>query len=112
MLLVRVYVDTGVLAPFDPRPYPPMWHLHRNEEKFLGWLFQLGQEVERPRVGDVVIAKFGKVFSHGAIVVNERQLIHAHLDEKTVLLLDLHHPVFETRKIRFFNVWSKPNAPV
>ena len=31
MLLVRVFVDCGLVAPFDPRPYPIDWHLHRSE---------------------------------------------------------------------------------
>ncbi len=45
MLLVRVFVDTGLCQPFDPRPYPPDWHLHRSEEKYLGFLFDRCHEV-------------------------------------------------------------------
>jgi cell wall-associated NlpC family hydrolase len=45
MLLVRVFVDTGLCAPFDPRPYPPDWHLHRSEEKYLGFVFDRAHEV-------------------------------------------------------------------
>jgi cell wall-associated NlpC family hydrolase len=45
MLLVRVFVDTGLVAPFDPRPYPPDWHLHRSEEKYLGFVFDRTHEV-------------------------------------------------------------------
>ncbi len=45
MLLVRVFVDTGLVAPFDPRPYPPDWHLHRSEEKYLGFVFDRTREV-------------------------------------------------------------------
>jgi cell wall-associated NlpC family hydrolase len=45
MLLVRVFVDCGLCAPFDPRPYPPDWHLHRAEEKYLGFVFDRTREV-------------------------------------------------------------------
>ncbi len=45
MLLVRVFVDTGLCQPFDPRPYPPDWHLHRSEERYLGFLFDRCHEV-------------------------------------------------------------------
>lgn len=45
MLLVRVFVDCGLCAPFDPRPYPPDWHLHRSEEKYLGFVFDRTREV-------------------------------------------------------------------
>ena len=48
MLLVRVFVDTGLCEPFDPRPYPPDWHLHRAEEKYLGFIFDRAHEVFLP----------------------------------------------------------------
>ena len=35
MLLVRVFVDLGIVEPFDPRPYAHDWHLHRGEERYL-----------------------------------------------------------------------------
>jgi len=79
MLLVRCYVDTGRLAPFDPRPYPADWMLHNSDEKFLGWIVdQLGGiEVETPRLGDVAVWQFGRCFSHGGIVVNSMDVVHA-----------------------------------
>lgn len=79
MLLVRTHVDTGILPPFDPRPYPPAWFLHRSEERFLGWIVdELGAvEVEQPRVGDVLVYRFGLCFSHGAILINSEEIVHA-----------------------------------
>ena len=38
MLLAAVYVATGLVKPFDPRPYPMDWMLHRDDERFLGFL--------------------------------------------------------------------------
>ena len=35
MLIVRVFVDLGLVPPFDPRPYDPDWMLHRDDEKYL-----------------------------------------------------------------------------
>ena len=32
-------------APFDPRPYPADWHLHRGEERYLGFVFDRCREV-------------------------------------------------------------------
>jgi hypothetical protein len=68
MLIVRVFVDTGLCAPFDPRPYPPDWHLHRGEERYLGFVFDRCHEVETPRPGDVAVYRFGRCYSHGGIV--------------------------------------------
>ena len=43
MLLVRVYCDLGLVEPFDPRPYTRDWFLHRNEERYLGFLLARSQ---------------------------------------------------------------------
>ena len=48
MLLVRVYADLGLVPPFDPRPYTRDWMLHRNEEKYLGFLLARARMVEEP----------------------------------------------------------------
>jgi hypothetical protein len=46
MLLVRVFVDTGIVAPLDPRPYPTQWHLHQSEERFIKVIERFGAEVK------------------------------------------------------------------
>lgn len=74
MLLVRCFVDTGVLEPFDPRPYSHQWHLHRDGERYLGWLEQHGVPTATPVPGDVGVWRFRgrtrqRPFSHGAILV-------------------------------------------
>jgi cell wall-associated NlpC family hydrolase len=79
MLMVRANVDTGRLPAFDPRPYPPAWHLHHDEERFLGWIRDKlgGVEVAAPRVGDNLVYQFGRCFSHGAILINSEEVVHA-----------------------------------
>lgn len=80
MLLVRVFCDSGLVPPFDPRPYPPDWHLHRSAERFLGWIAQFAEAVDSPQVGDVALFKFGRCVSHGGIVATlspEPIMIHA-----------------------------------
>jgi cell wall-associated NlpC family hydrolase len=86
MLLVRAHVDTGILEPFDPRPYPPSWLLHQDEERFLGWIRDRlgGVEVEEPRVGDCLIYRFGRCFSHGAILINSEEVVHAFVKSSVV----------------------------
>ena len=74
MLLVRVYVDLGLVEAFDPRPYTRDWMLHRNEEKYLGFLLARARMVEAPGVGlgDVILFKVGRCFAHGGIVTGPR----------------------------------------
>ena len=48
MLLVRVYCDLGLVERFDPRPYTQDWMMHRNEERYLGFLLKRARMVETP----------------------------------------------------------------
>ena len=90
MLLVRVYVDLGLAPPFDPRPYPAQWFLHRTEERYLGWIARYCDRVEDHQVqpADIALFRFGRCAAHGAIVVNNRQMIHAYMSAGRVELRD------------------------
>lgn len=111
MLLVRVFVDTGLCPPFDPRPYPADWHLHRNEEKYLGFVFARGSEVAVPRPADVMVMRIGRCYSHGGIVTAEKPLtiVHAYFRAQRVLEEEigrnsrLSDPA---RAPRFFSIWA------
>jgi cell wall-associated NlpC family hydrolase len=112
MLLVRVFVDTGLIPRFDPRPYPIDWHLHRNHERYLGFVFDRGfGEVKIPQPGDVMVLRYGRCYSHGGIISSAQPLsvVHAFhparrvLEEETALNTVLSDP---TRKPRYFSYWA------
>lgn len=87
MLLVRVFVDTGLVEPFDPRPYPHDWYLHHDHERFLGWIERFGvrlKDGEREQPGDVRLYQWGRCVSHGAIVVSDTEIVHAWLPARRV----------------------------
>ncbi len=79
MLLVRVFVDAGLIPAFDPRPYPEDWHLHRSGERYLGLVSKHCEEVLEPQPGDIVVFRYGRCFSHGGVVTNldPITLVHA-----------------------------------
>ncbi len=78
MLIVRVYCDLGLVEPFDPRPYPPDWMLHRSEERYLDHLLARARRVERPEPGDVFVLRYGRTYSHGGIVTKSAPLTAVH----------------------------------
>lgn len=112
MLLVRVFVDSGLVAPFEPRPYPPDWHLHRSEEKYLGFIFDRAHQVEKAVPGDVAVFRFGRCYSHGGIVTVATPLtiVHAYHPARQVI-----EDVVErdarlsapAREPRFFSIWAR-----
>jgi NlpC/P60 family putative phage cell wall peptidase len=87
MLLVRVFqtVVPHIVPPdFDPRPYAPEWYLHQHEELYLLGLGKYGRRVEHAQPGDIQVYRFGRAVGHGAIVVDDNLLIHAHLSHGNV----------------------------
>jgi cell wall-associated NlpC family hydrolase len=106
MLLVMVCRAVGLVpADLDPRPYAPDWHLHRGEEKFLGWLEQFGQPVERPQAGDVAVWRFGRTYSHGAIVIDDAGgILHAYKDAGSVVRGSLHETALSQREVRYYQL--------
>lgn len=89
MLLVRVYVDCGIIPALDPRPYAPDWFMHRSEEQYLGWVEQYATQVEIPHAGDVALFKFGRVIAHGGIICEPGVMIHASRPSGNVELCDV-----------------------
>lgn len=107
MLLVRVYGAVGLVpADLDPRPYPADWHMHRSDERYLGWVSQYGAVVQTPAPGDVAVYRFGRSYSHGAIVVDEATVIHSYLKRGVELASMLHDPLAD-RPVTFYTLWPR-----
>ncbi len=76
---LAVYAAAGVIAETDVGAYSPQWHLHRGEELYLGWVRRFGREIalDQARAGDFALWRYGRTFSHGAIMLDPPRLIHA-----------------------------------
>ena len=76
---LAVYSACGLIEPFDPGDYPPDWHLHRSEERYLNQVRARARQKEgdAPLPGDFVVFRVGRCFAHGAIVVAWPRIIHA-----------------------------------
>jgi cell wall-associated NlpC family hydrolase len=114
MLLVRAAVDTGLVPPFDPRPYPPQWHLHRDEERFLTIVGRLGEEVDRaPIPGDVIVYRFGRCYAHGGIIIENDHVLHAYYKTGHVAICPLRDvelsylPDGKPRPFKLFDLWAQ-----
>ena len=80
-LPLAVYAAAGALADADVGAYASQWHLHRGEELYLGHLQALGgREIARAAAapGDLALWRYGRTFSHGAILVGPGgRVVHA-----------------------------------
>lgn len=89
MLLVRVYTTVGLLPEGTDLPnYAPDWYLH---EQSSGWvedyLSSFTHEVDTVDLGDILLFKYGRAYSHGCIVtcLNPVMVIHAYAPLRCVI---------------------------
>ena len=80
--LVDVYFQCGLIPDLHITDYPHDWHLHRDEEKYLSWVEKYAHEIDLPIVqpGDICLYQFGRVISHGVIVVKWPIVIHSYIN--------------------------------
>nr|WP_294564470.1 hydrolase [uncultured Rhodopila sp.] len=114
MLLAEVYERAGLIDHIEVQHYPRDWHLHRRDERFVGYILPRAVEIPGPpKRGDVVTYAIGLGFAHAAIV-NEPgwpAIIHSDMDARRVTLADGtrgRHAVQKDgtlRPTRFFTLW-------
>ncbi len=105
MLVAEVFEACGVIPHVDPGYYSPEWHLHRTEEKLLGWLARLGVELPADHVarpGDIAAFRTGRAFGHTAIVTSWPNGIHACREDGGVYEADLTQGWLAGRDLKFF----------
>ena len=106
-LLCGVFENCGLVEPIEPGFYPVDWHLHRNEEMFSQWAgrYAKPQDAGSPyRLGDVVLFKFGRTFSHGSIYVGDELFIHSYL-RRGVILSRLNEEPLDGRETQHWSYW-------
>jgi NlpC/P60 family putative phage cell wall peptidase len=100
-LLIAVYAAVGLIEEFSPGMYSMDWALNRDDERFLGFVQRFARETDRPLPGDVLVFRYFRCFSHGAIVVDDERMIHAYIG-RGVELAD--RAEFANRPVRAFTL--------
>jgi cell wall-associated NlpC family hydrolase len=104
MLLLEVYERVGLLPRIDPDHYSMDFMCHRTEEWFTETILKYAEEIFEPPYlpGDVVMFRWGRIFSHGAIVISWPQIIHASSPDRCVTYADVSISPLADRKMRYF----------
>ncbi len=115
MLLLEVYGRAGVFARQGvdvasiaiPR-YSRDIMLHRNEETYLEGIRQYAVETDRRDPGNIALWKFGRIYSHAAVITDWPEVIHAYAPEQRVVIGNAALGALATRPVRFFDPWGLP----
>lgn len=114
MILLEVFHRAGIIPHVDPGDYPHDWMLHRDGERFLGWVEQFARRLpdgQDPRPGDLVLYRFGRCISHGAIVVEWPRIVHAYAVPGEVVMEDATANLqLDARRVGFWSVWAGGEA--
>ncbi len=106
MFPLAVYQECGVLPrEFIPPEYSMQWHLHHEGEKYLQAIEPFCiEKAEAPLPGDFAVFKFGRAFSHGAIVVAWPVIIHSYIPRGVLLGDALRDGELIGREMKIFEV--------
>ncbi len=111
MLLAEVYERAGLIGRIEIPHYPPDWHLHRDAERFLERIVAHAREIAGPPngpdplAGDVALFRYGRCFSHGAIVSAWPRVVHANFLARAVTWGDATREPLAGRAVKFFTVF-------
>lgn len=103
-----VYAAVGLVPEINPE-YSPEWFLHRDEEAYLAWVRPYARSITRDELapGDFAIWKFGRTYSHGAIVIDPPIIIHAVIAGGAVIRADMERDEeLRTRPALYFSLFN------
>lgn len=119
LLLMETHVEAGLIERFEPENYPSDWARHNDEERFLAVLERYAKRIgedQRPLrerepsfhvlPGNILIFKWDRTFSHGAVVRLFPEIVHASLPARSVVRESLAgHPLAE-KPMRVYSYWG------
>jgi len=110
-------MEVGLIRDVPKPKYHPRWLVHRDRDLYVEFLLSLGaREVETPRIGDIHLYFWCRVFGHGAVRINSDQVIHAHGHGSSITISSTQdelltwmniHAAKIPRPVRYFDVWNR-----
>lgn len=118
-ILIEVWANCGLIERYDPGPYPIDWHLHRDEERYLGFIEQHASRIDQGECrlryqpllqvdpGDLLLWRIGRVFSHSAIVTEWPLVVHAVARDRFVMETPITTHPLKGFPMRIYSYWRK-----
>ncbi len=106
-LLVGVFAAVGLAPDVQLEHYPPDWHMHRDETRFLTILGQYADPLPAdalPLPGDIAMFNYGRHAAHGSIVIDWPMVCHAWSDVGQVVLSEANTGPLGDRLAGFYRV--------
>lgn len=118
-ILIETFAAAGLIERFDPGEYAPDWHLHRGEERYLAVVerycrlvdedfspLAVRSEYFNAAPGDVLMWRWGRTYSHSAIVTAWPLVVHAFAPERFVVECDVRGTPMSAHPCRVYSLWK------
>ncbi|HEX3624759.1 MAG TPA: hypothetical protein VH280_04960 [Verrucomicrobiae bacterium] len=103
-MLIAVYGKFGFMPEdYKLEHYPADFAMHRDREWYLEIVQEFAKEVDKPGPGDVVLFKWGRLYSHGGVVVDWPNIIHAWAPAECVTPFNAEFNPLAAKPRRFFS---------
>jgi NlpC/P60 family putative phage cell wall peptidase len=119
-ILIETFVAAGLIDRFAPGDYAPDWHLHRDEERYLAVVERYCARIDdgdrqlvergsdfRAAPGDILMWRWGRTFSHSAIVTAWPNIVHAFAPERFVVECDVTGTPMSDKPMRVYSFWER-----
>jgi cell wall-associated NlpC family hydrolase len=112
-LLAEVYREAGVLPEVGIPHFAHDFFLHERSERYLDlvrrYMTEYASEVTPRKPGDLVLFLFGRVYSHGGIIVAWPTIIHANgaSSHPQVEIGRADQAPLSDRQMKFFSPWPR-----
>ena len=83
--ICAVYEESGMIPKVKLPYYPIDWFMHKGQEIFIDEIIKRCKELETPEKGDIVLYRFGRCYSHGAICLGDNRIIHSYAPDKVTI---------------------------
>lgn len=113
---VCVYEDAGLIPTTEIPSYSPQAHLHSEAAVYEGIIRRYGLPVEVSGIGDIVLYRFGRTYSHGGVIIDPGRwaggetpplIVHGDMEAQAILLAEGDGGRLADAPRRFFTLWPK-----
>ena len=108
-ILLAVYSKFGFMPKdYKLEHYPPDFAMHRDYEWYLSIVQTFAREISEAKVqpADIVLFKWGRLFSHGGIVTDYPNIIHAWALTRSVTRYAVNLGPLASKPRRFFSPFN------
>lgn len=105
--LAVCFAEAGLIPPQKIAPYNPTWFLHSDVPIFENYVKRFSHQIEGPpKRADIVLYKLGRLYAHGAIVIDwPTTIIHSFKLFGFVAETSSDEGDLRTRARRFYSYW-------